>query len=264
MAAITARPPVDQAAPTTRDANAGLAAGPTACDFRLWRLCAWAGVVYLVGELVSWAGVARFVPPPRQNWSAERIAAFYQDHEVGIRLGMEGVLIFAMFYVLLSFALARVMERVEGSNGFLWRIQLVGGIITALITMGCAVFWLTASLRAGSRDPRDIQTLNDVGWMVFDTTAMATIFQFVAFGAVCLYKDVRRTPLLPRWLGYLSFWAAFSFVAVYFMPSFMSGPLSWQGLITLYVALGLFFAWIAAVIPYTLRAITRIELEYVG
>ena len=42
------------------------------------------------------------------------------------------------------------------------------------------------------------------------------------------------------------------------------GPLSWQGLITLYVALGLFFAWIAAVIPYTLRAITRIELEYAG
>ena len=82
MAAITARPPVDQA-PIIRDANTGLAAGPTTRDFRLWRLCAWAGVVYLVGELVSWAGVARFVPPPRQNWSAERIAAFYQDHEVG-------------------------------------------------------------------------------------------------------------------------------------------------------------------------------------
>src|SRR5438552_1099897 len=129
MAAITARPPVDQAAPTAWDANADLDAGPTARDFRLWRLCAWAGVVYLVGELVAWVGVARFVPPPRQNWSAERVAAFYQDHEVGIRLGMEGVLIFALFYALLSFALARVMARVEGSDGLLSRIQLLGGVV---------------------------------------------------------------------------------------------------------------------------------------
>src|SRR3954453_23706558 len=133
MAAITAHPPIDEAPPAALGVTAS---APTARDFRLWRICTWAGVVYIVGELVSWAGVARFVPPPRQNWSAERVAAFYQDHEVGIRLGMEGVLIFAMFYVLLSFALARVMARVEGSNGFLCRIQLVGGIITALITMG--------------------------------------------------------------------------------------------------------------------------------
>jgi hypothetical protein len=236
----------------------------TARNFRLWRLCAWGGAVYLVGELVSWAVVAGFVPPPRQHWSAERVADFYRDNEVGIRLGMEGVLVFALFYVLLSFAVARVMQRVEGRDGFLWRIQLVGGIVTALITMGCAVFWLAASLRAGSRDPRDIQVLNDVGWMVFDMTVMATVFQFAAFGVVCLYSDRRPAPLLPRWLGYLSFWTALSFFSVFLMPSFMSGPFSWQGLITLYVALGLFFVWIAVVVQYTLRAITLIEREESG
>jgi hypothetical protein len=233
-------------------------------DFRMWRLCAWAGIVYLVGELISWAVIARFIPPPRENWSAEHVASFFRGHEVGIRLGMEGVLLFALFYALMSFAIARVMEHVEGSGGFFWRIQLLGGVITALITMGCAVCWLAASLRAGTRDPRDIQMLNDVGWMVFDMTVMATLLQFVAFGVVCLLRDERREPLFPRWLGYFSFWVAFTFVSVFFMPSFMSGPLSWQGLITLYVALGLFFVWIPLVVSYTLRAITRIEHEHAG
>lgn len=236
----------------------------SAREFRLWRLCTWAGVVYIVGELVSWAGLARFVPPPRENWSAERVADFYRDHEVGIRLGMEGVLIFALFYALLSFSLSRIIERVEGKGGFLSRIQLLGGVGTAFITMGCAVFWLTASFRAGSRSPEDIRLLNDVGWMVFNMTVMATVFQFAAFGAACLLRDGRREPLLPRWFGYFSFWVAFTFVSVFFMPSFMTGPLSWQGLITLYVALGLFFVWIAAVIPIALRAITTIEREQGG
>src|ERR1700712_3168950 len=80
-------------------------------DFLLWRLCTWSGLVYVLGEFVCWAGIARFVPPPREDWSADRIAEFFREHEVGIRVGMEGVLIFAMFYVLLTLSLARVMER---------------------------------------------------------------------------------------------------------------------------------------------------------
>jgi hypothetical protein len=233
-------------------------------EFQLWRLCTWSGLVYVLGELVSWAGVARFVPPPQQDWSAERVAEFYRDHEIGIRLGMEGVLIFALFYALLSLALARVMERVEGQRGLVSRVQLIGGVITALITMGCAVCWLVASFRAGSRDPQDIQLLNDLGWMVFDMTVMATVFQFVAFGASCLMLDPRPTPLLPRWFGYFSFWVAFTFFSVFLMPSFTSGPFSWHGLITFYIALGAFFLWVAAVVPITLRAITTIEREHHG
>jgi Domain of unknown function (DUF4386) len=232
----------------------------SAREVRLWRLFTWAGAVYVVGELVSWAGIARFVPPPRENWSADHIAAFYRDHEVGIRLGMEGVLLFALFYALLSLSLYRLMERVEGRGGFLARVQLIGGVLTAAITMGCAVFWLAASLRAGARPPETIQALNDVGWMVFDMTVMATAFQFIAFGVVCLQDD-RPEPLLPRWLGYFSFWVAFSFFSVFLMPSLMSGPFSWQGLITLYLALGLFFVWIVVVIAVTLRAINAIERE---
>jgi hypothetical protein len=222
---------------TTTHASISPPAGARARQFTTWKLLAWGGPIYCIGELISWAGIAHFIPPPRESWSAERVAHFYRQHEVGIRLGMEGVLIFALFYFTFSLALARVMEHHEGPNGFMHRVQLMGGLVSALITMGCAVAWLTASLRAGSQDARNIQMMNDLGWMVFDMTVMATLFQFV------------------------SFWCAASFVSVYLMPSFHTGPFSWQGLITLYVALGLFFIWIAVVSVYLLRAIRTLERE---
>src|SRR5438045_3567564 len=84
-------------------------------QFRLWKACAWAGPVYIIGVLISWAGIAGFLPPPGEDWGPEKIAAFYADNEVAIRIGMEGVLIFALFYFVWSLAIARVMQHGEGS-----------------------------------------------------------------------------------------------------------------------------------------------------
>ena len=117
----------------------------------------------------------------------------------------------------------------------------------------------------------DLSVLMDIVQMPFmrfpaqpaNVRVLTMLAKYVAFGVVCLLDSGRR-PLLPRWLGYLSFWAAFTFFAVFFMPSFKSGPLSWQGLVTFYVALGAFFVWIAAVIPCSLNAITAIEREQSG
>ena len=236
-------------------------AGPTsAADFWLWKACAWAGPVYIIGILISWAGVAGFVPPPGEDWGPQKIAAFYADNEVAIRLGMEGVLFFAMFYFIWSLAIARVMRRAEGRERILSTIQLIGGVSTAWITAGCALLWLTASFRAHSRPPEGTALLNDLAWMVFDMTAMATFFQMVAYGALILV-DRREKPLMPRWLAYLTFWLAASLFAVFFMPSFHTGPFSWQGLITLYIALGAFFVWTIAASWYTIVAIHRIERD---
>lgn len=227
-------------------------------DFALWRACAWGGPVYIVGVLVSWAGFAGFIPPPAQDWGSARVATFYADNEVSIRIGMEGVLIFAMFYFVWSLALRRVMQQHESRGGFLSTIQFVGGVSTAWITMGCAVLWLTASFRASTPSAQGVVLLNDLGWMAFDTTAMATMFQMVAFGAWIL-GDNRSEPAMPRWLAYLTFWLAASFLAVYLMPSFQTGAFSWQGLITLSIALGAFFVWTVITSWYLLKAIMLIE-----
>jgi hypothetical protein len=235
------------------------AAANSARNQRLLRLCVWAGVVYTVSVGVAGAGLARFLPAPGENWNAQKIAEFFRDNEIGIRIGMELILVVYMFYALFSLALARLMTHVEGRGGFLAPIQLLGGVTTAVITMLCSTFWLTASFRSAGRDAEIIQTLNDLGWFFFDVTVMATIVQLVAFGAVCLIDDERPVPLFPRWLGYLSIFFAMTFLSEFFMPSFTTGPLAWHGLLSLYVALGTFLIWIGIVAVHALRAIKTID-----
>jgi magnesium-transporting ATPase (P-type) len=229
-------------------------------DFLLWRLCAWAGPVFLLGTAVAWWGIAGFFLPPRQNWSAERIAEFYRDNEISIRIGMEGAIMFALFYFVWSLAVTLVMRRNEGRERILSTIQLVGGAGTAAAIVSFCIFWLTASFRASTRAANEIMLLNDVGFMLIVMTFVATLFQMVAFGMFVL-RDSRSTPLYPRWLGYLTFWLTATLLTGLLMPTFQSGPFAWHGLITYYLALNAFFAWVIVTSWYTFAAIRRIESD---
>jgi len=227
-------------------------------DFHVWRACIWGGVVFLIGMGVFWAAIAGWVPPPSQNWDAETISRYFTDRQARIRIGMEGVLLIAVFYYLFSLGLSKLMEQVEGPRHLLSRIQLFGGLATTLVVVAMALLWLTASFRLAQRSPADIQLLNDLGFMVFVMTAMVTALQFVAFGLVWLiYPGAGE--LIPRWVGWLSLWVELTFFGVFFMPWLYTGPFAWHGLINFYLVMGLFFAWIVIVIWYALRAITALE-----
>jgi hypothetical protein len=142
-------------------------------------------------------------PPPSQNWHAERIAQYFADREVRIRLGMEGVLFIALFYYLFGLGLSKVIEHVEGPRKLLSQAELFGGVATTLVVIAMAVLWLTASFRAGDRPAESIQRLNDLGFMVFVMTAIVTSLQFIAFGVACLISPAEGA-ILPRWVGWLS------------------------------------------------------------
>jgi hypothetical protein len=206
------------------------------------------------------AGIAGFVPPPSENWGAQQVATFYADHEVRIRIGMEGLLLLACLYFVWSLAIARVMWRAEGRQRLLSTIQLIGGVATTGVTMACGVLWLTASFRSSIRPATDIQLLNDLGWMVFDMTVLVTVLQQLAF-AFWVLGDDREKPLVPRWVGYATLWLAATAFVVFLMPSFQTGPFSWQGLITLYIGLGAFFVWAFLTSWYVVAAVKRIERD---
>jgi hypothetical protein len=222
------------------------------CDTRLWSLCAWSGPVYLIVLGIAFSGIARFVPPPREHWSALEVAHFYSAHDVGIRLGMEGMLLIAPFYYFWTLAVARVIAHTERSDSPLSRIQLFGGLSTAWVTAGLALAFLVAAFRAGHRDPNLVQLMNDIGWMIFNLTAMFTFFQIFAMGIAWLRADARRA-LVPRWVAYLCFCDALTFLVVFAIPFLQTGPFAWHGFITFYLILSLFGLWMCV----TSRAVIR-------
>lgn len=231
-----------------------------ASKYFFWKLCAWAGPVYLLGSLVSWALIADFVPPPRADWTALQITQFYIDNAARIRPGMVLTIFFQAFWIVMSIAVYRLMRRIEGHEGTLSIVQLVGAILNWAIIVGALLLWLTAAFRPELRTPQEIMLLNDLGWMTIDVPITGTSIQMVSFGILFLH-DKRKIPLFPRWVCWLSFFITTTFIADMLIPFFNHGPFSWHGLISFWVVYPAYFLWVIPVSYYALKAIGRLQQE---
>lgn len=214
------------------------------------KFLAWCGPVYLVGILAAWGLVAGFIPPPHQDWSPERVSAFFEGSSTAIRLGMEVTITLGPLYFLWSLGIMRLMRNRRDPDRILSTTQLFGGAGTAWITVVVGILWLTAAFRSGDRDPRTVQLLNDLAWMVFDLTVTVLWTQILAVGAWIVLQPKNVRGPFPQWVAWLSAWVAFSFPAVMVMPFFNTGPFAWNGLITFWAILGEFFLWMAVIAGY--------------
>jgi hypothetical protein len=234
--------------------------GRQTTNFQMWRVCAWAGPIFVLGFLIFWAIIAKFVPPPPQYWSADQVFGFYMNRNLQIRAGMVGVLFFAPFYFVWSAVLSRIMRFMEGPDGVLSYVEILGGVCTTVITLGLGVMWLGASFRTEARTPQDVQLLHDLGWLYFNSTFMVTFLQLAAFGTSILI-DERQVPLFPRWLGWASYATASISLVIVFMPFFNHGPFAWQGLLTFWSDLTAFFVWAIVTMYLTFVVIGKLEKE---
>lgn len=146
--------------------------------------------------------------------------------------------------------------------GPLSMIELIGGLLTALVTAVPAVVWLTAVFRPESRSPETVQLLYDFGWLFFDMTFVCSLVQSVALGAAILI-DRRTDPLFPRWIAWVSFLTAATYVPLSLVPFFWTGPFAWHGLINFWAVFVMFFVLIVVVTPAAFRALRRLEREAV-
>lgn len=228
--------------------------------FPIWRVAAWAGPIWLITFGLFWAVIAKFVPPPAEYWSTEEVYRFFSEHNLSIRVGMTGVLFFGPLYFVWTAVTSRVIQHIEGPNGVLSYIELIGGVLTTVVVIGVGIFWLAASFRMDVRTPQEIHLMSDIAWLIFNLTVAITMLQMISFGTAMLL-DRRPKPLYPRWLAWLAYLTSSTFMFALAVPFLMRGPLAWHGLLTFYVALGLFFPWAAITMYLTFPAINTIQQE---
>jgi hypothetical protein len=234
--------------------------GVLRADFRVLRVALWSVVAYCVLGLVGFAVLAGFWPPPAEHLSAMDIAAYFRDHDTAIRIGLVMMAAGAPFYFIWSAVLSKIIGRIEGPMGVLSTLELLGGLLTAIVTLVPPTIWLTAAFRADLRTDDSIQMFYDFGWMFFDLTFMCSVIQSVALGAAIL-RDRRSTPLIPRWVAWLSFLVAATYFPLVFVPFFQDGPFAWHGLISFWAVFVMFFVLIVVVTPYAFKALTRLQDE---
>jgi hypothetical protein len=215
------------------------------------RLMAWGGVVAMVVLLLGQWVIAGFVPPPSPHNSIAKTVAIYQEDRDRIRIG----LIVALFGVTLlapwSVVISTQMRRIEGSPYPLALLQLVLGVMLVLEFLFPVMMWQAAAYRP-TLNPEITYRLHDLGSLTFDGLPMTAALQATSLG-VAILRDRQTDPLMPRWLGYLSLWAAIGFLPGALNPLVQSGPLAWNGVLAWWLGLSIFGVWIAAVTWVLLR-----------
>lgn len=229
-------------------------------DYSLLRAGLWSVCVYAGLGLLGFAVFAGFWPPPSQDLDAAAIAEYFQSHNTSIRIGLVLMAVGAPCYYTWSLVLSKIISRIEGPMGPLSTTELLGGLMTAVVTAVPAVVWQTAAFRTESRSAETVQTLYDFGWLFFDLTFMFSLLQSVALG-IAILIDRREQPLFPRWVAYLCFLTAAVYIPLGLIPFVRTGPFAWHGVLNFWAVFVMFFVLIAVVTPYAFRALRRLEHE---
>jgi hypothetical protein len=221
------------------------------------RLCAWSG---LIGVIVFFSGMvlASFFPPPSPSWSVEAVAAHYQEHATGIRIGMLLMMISGMFIAPLVALISVHLRRLEKGTPLMTYTQLAAGTSGILFFIIPGVIFLITAFRP-DRPPELTYLMNDFSWIITVLPWPSAFMQNVAI-AVCIFNHPGN-PIFPRWVAYFNLWIALGFLPGSMLVFFKSGAFAWNGLFPFWFAGTVFFVWFVTMLVVLLGVIRRQEAE---
>jgi hypothetical protein len=196
------------------------------------RICAYSGIVCVLlffGGFVA----AGFLPPLSPSMSAAQVAAHYQAHTAGIRLGAGLIFLASGFYAWFSAVISGQMRRIPGVDPTVIYAQLAAGAFACLTFLVPALMFAITAFRP-DRSPDATLLLNDMSWIIVVMPWIPFMAQYFAF-AFAILSDPRPRPLFPRWLAYFNMWAEVMFTPAIILPFFKSGPFAWNGLLVFWI-----------------------------
>lgn len=232
-------------------------------EYGLWRLCLWAGPVFMGVFIVFWGIMGHNIPPWNPDLPAARIAAWFRDDANTIRTGMVVAMSTAPLYCVWGLGIGRLMSRVVGRKSLLIDLQVWGAGLTVIPVLVSTSFWLTGAFRPDALPDAILQMLYDMAWLLIDLAYFTTSIQLFAVGAAFL-RDRRTRPLVPKFLSWYAIWVGFMFIAECLMPFFKTGAFARDGILNFWIEFLIWFVWCPTLTLVLLKAVTRIEQEEAG
>lgn len=220
------------------------------------RVAVWCGTIFAIGLPLGWGVIGSFLTPPLSpSASAAEVATFFANGGVVQKLGLIIALASVGGLLPMSGVLADQMRRMEGARPVWAQTQLTCASLLVWLLSAAFVFFAAAAFRA-DRDPQLIQLVHDLGWLTFITPVAMVVVWMASVGAAIL-SDQGDPPVMPRWVGYLSLWAALLSAPGFVALLFHRGPFAWNGLLSLWIPLVIFLVWWITLTVYLLRAIRK-------
>jgi len=233
---------------------------PVAVDYSTWKLLAWTGPIFFIGFFCMWGLLADNFPPMAANTSPQDMWQHYKDLRIPIMVGMSVCMVLGSCYMTFGAAVSRVMRRIEGPEGMLSNLEMMGATITYCpIVVACGI-WLVTAMQIDVLSPDMVQTAYYVAWMIIDLAYMVTSWQIIA-AAVVFLRDKREKKLVPSWVSWWGFVTVASFFPVSLIPFFKTGPFAFNGLFNFWVASPTWYVWIVSMSFFIIKAVRRIEIE---
>jgi hypothetical protein len=215
----------------------------------------WA-LAFSTAYFVSYYFLIKLLPLPSATLDAAKVAAFYTRNSIDIRVGAAICSWTGGFTIPLAIVIAVQMARLERGVPIWSIVQFAGGVMMSVFTVLPPLLWGVAAFTP-TRPPEVTLVIHEFANLAFIATDQYFIFQNVALAVVCLTQKIDDKSPFPRWLGYLTLWAAFTIevgVAA-FLPK--TGPFAWNGLFVYWVPIVMYGTWYTAVCVNLLNALKR-------
>lgn len=184
--------------------------------------------------------LAGFLPPPGP-YAADVTSAYFHANVDLKRLGVILVIVGGSLFMPFGAAVAERLRRVPGIGPLAAMTQFGSAVIASALMMICGTMLLVGLHRPDMADS-SYQLLNHMCWMGLIGLWQPGAMQAGAT-AWAILGDPSPIPVFPRWVGWYSLCMAFGSLTGSLIPFFTSGPFTWNGFISFWIAGAIFFAW---------------------
>ena len=226
---------------------------PGALNVGTQRAMIWSGVVLVVADCLGMIALARFLPVPSPHLTSAQVVLVFQGNAAGIRWACVLMMVAGPLWLTWAGVMVMWLRRMDSDYPSL-TVAAIGCLgFEVVIWEAFPLMWAVASFRPGDIDPDITRTLNDIGWFAF-------VFTWPPFSLLCLlfavaiFRDRSAHSPVPRWVGYMNLWMALTLSPGILIVFFKSGPFAYNGLLSVYIPLALFFAYMLAMTAVMLKA----------
>jgi hypothetical protein len=218
------------------------------------RVFLWSGVVVIAALIIAQGLISGFIPGISPNLSAEETARIFIERKDRILLGSLIQCICWCLYGTWAIPIILFIRKMEDGWPALTYASLVnigGGWVFFILI---PVTWTAIAFRAETLDPQIIQIMND--WVWFDwlfTWPSFSVWMFII--AAAIFLDHNSPTIFPRWVAFFNLWAGILICPAGFIGFFKEGPFAYDGLISFWFAVVVFFGWMVVMTLVAFRAV---------